>query len=89
MPAQNGQGGCRAEGERGNRRDTAYIDPQGQREAISRLCIARWGRAQVLITSEFWAEEAARWSKVWELVLDTLQLDTPIQDPTRGPAPPA
>jgi hypothetical protein len=35
----------------------------------------------------FWAEAAARWSKVWDLVLETLQLDTPIRDPTFGPEP--
>ncbi len=69
--------------------EMGFVDPQCQREAISRLCIARWGRVQALITSEFWADEAAKWSKVWELVLDTLQLDTPVEDPTRGPKPQA
>lgn len=30
-------------------REMRFLDPQGQREACSRLCIARWGRIQALI----------------------------------------
>lgn len=56
----------------------------GPREARSRLCLARSGTIQPLITMEFWPEDADRATSVWDDVLDSLELGMQIEDPTRG-----
>jgi hypothetical protein len=66
-------------------REMRFIDPNGNREARSRLCLAREGRIQALITFEFWADDEEPSNKVWETVLETLQLGESISDPTGGP----
>lgn len=70
-------------------REMRFVDPRERRDACSRLCIARWGGIQALLTVEFWAADAARCGAVWDLVLETLVLDDRIRDPTRGPMPEA
>ena len=66
-------------------RELLFVDPRVGLDARSRLALARRGGVQALITMEFWETDAARVEPVWDLVLDTLELDRHIEDPTRGP----
>ena len=66
-------------------REMRFVDPVEQREAYSRVCIARQGPIQALITFEFWESDAERGNAVWDTVLESLELDEHIADPTRGP----
>jgi hypothetical protein len=59
-------------------------DPEEHREAVSRLCLARDVSVYTLITSEFWVDESAEFSPVWDHVLETLRLGELILDPTVG-----
>jgi len=61
-----------------------FTDPHEQREAVSRLCLARNVGVYALITIEFWVDEAAEFSPVWDHVLETLRLGELILDPTVG-----
>ena len=78
------------EGERGDLelawRESGFIDPVEDREAKTRMCIARRSNIQCLITFDFWVADRPRCAQVWETVLDTLRLAEYIDDPTRGPA---
>ncbi len=65
--------------------EMGFVDPKEHREAISRLCIARKGVVQALITFEYWVSDAARCVPVWDTVLETLRLNDYIADPTQGP----
>ena len=66
-------------------RELRFVDPIENREAFSHLAIARKGVIQALITFEFWQSDAARCRPVWNTVLETIQLNDYIIDPTRGP----
>ena len=61
-----------------------FTDPHENRDAISRLCLARDVGVYALITSEFWVDEAAEFSPIWDHVLDTLRLGELILDPSVG-----
>lgn len=60
------------------------IDPGEHREGRSRMCLARGIAVQCLITFDFWPEDEARLSPVWDGVLGSLRLGVPVEDPTRG-----
>lgn len=62
-------------------RQGRYIDAAENRPALTRLCLSRRRRVQSLLTMDFWEEHAKRFSRVWNLVLDSLQLDEPIANP--------
>jgi hypothetical protein len=66
-------------------REVRFVDPVEHREARSRMCIARKGVIQALITFEFWEADAARCMPAWDTVLKTLRLNDYIPDPTKGP----
>jgi hypothetical protein len=66
-------------------RESYFDDPKEHRAARSRLCIARRGVIQALITFEFWEDEADRRIPVWDNVLSSLRLNDFIPDPTKGP----
>jgi len=66
-------------------REVCFVDPAGKRDARSRFCLARGNQIQAMITFEFWADQAKECSRVWDTVLETLQLGDTISDPTRGP----
>lgn len=66
-------------------REMQFVDPVEQREAFSRLCIARKGVIQALVTFEYWASDGSRGRSVWNTVLDTIELNDYISDPTQGP----
>ncbi|MEW6751508.1 MAG: hypothetical protein AB1505_11105 [Candidatus Latescibacterota bacterium] len=63
-----------------------FLDPTLGRQAKTRLCIARRGALQALLTLDFWAVDLARVEGVWDTALETLVLGRYIDDPTRGPA---
>lgn len=60
------------------------VDPGENRESRSRTCLARGRNLQCLLTFDFWPEDAARLSPVWDAVLDSLKLGVEVEDPTRG-----
>ncbi len=62
-----------------------FIDPGEKRPALTRIGLARRQTVQALLTMEMWEVDLQRFSGVWDLVLETLELDEPIADPTRGP----
>ena len=76
------------EGRRGNF-DIAWtelrvVDARERREARCRLCLARGGGVQCLISFDFWPEDEARLDTVWMNVLESLRLNAAVEDPTRG-----
>lgn len=60
------------------------VDPSEHRECRSRICLARSGQHQCLITFDFWPEDAERLSPVWDGVLHSLRLGARVEDPARG-----
>lgn len=65
-------------------RELRFTDPVDKREARSRICIGLGKMVQVLITMEFWPEDAGRAIPVWDEALRTLTLEHYISDPTTG-----
>ncbi|MEN3334724.1 MAG: hypothetical protein V7641_4089 [Blastocatellia bacterium] len=64
--------------------DYHFIDPVEQRQAYTRLCIARGSSIQALITLDYWPEDAAKLAAVWAEVIRSLQLGRYVKDPTLG-----
>jgi hypothetical protein len=62
-----------------------FLDPVEHREAYTRIAVARAFHVQVLITFDFWVDEAEKRIPVWSEVLGSLQLGRVIDDPTKGP----
>jgi hypothetical protein len=68
--------------------DTSFIDKTEQRPARSRTLIARANDVQILITFDFWEDDATRVLPVWNGVLRSLRLGEYVDDPLRGPRRP-
>ncbi|HEV2844313.1 MAG TPA: hypothetical protein VG477_05665, partial [Thermoanaerobaculia bacterium] len=62
-----------------------YTDSKEDREAVTRLCLARRNYVQALLTMDCWASELERFTQVWDHVLDSLELDESFTDPWVGP----
>lgn len=62
---------------------TRYIDPGENREACGRTLIARKWNIQPIITYAYWADQAPRVAKAWDILLKTLVLGDYIEDPTQ------
>ena len=62
-----------------------FIDPVEEREAYSRIAVARGFDVQLLITFDFWKDDAARCTPVWDEVIHSLQLGREIENPLKGP----
>lgn len=60
------------------------VDPGEHREGRSRMCLARGNYLQCLITFDFWPEDEARLSPVWDGVLSSLRLGVRVEDPSSG-----
>ena len=60
-----------------------YIDPKENREACSRTLIARQWNIQPIITYAYWADEATKATRAWDVMLKTLVLGDYIEDPTQ------
>ena len=65
-------------------REFGFVDSAANREARSRICIARRSNLQCLITFDFWATDLPSCDPVWDTVLATLELGEYIADPQRG-----
>ncbi len=63
-----------------------FIDSRTNGEACARLCIARKGEIQALITFDFWSSDLASCDPQWNMFLATLQLGQWVADPLRGPS---
>lgn len=61
-----------------------FIDTVEPREAYTRITVARGFDIHILITMDYWVDDAARFRPVWEEVIRSLQLGRIINDPTRG-----
>lgn len=66
--------------------EVRFRDPNANREAFSRTCLARKSTVQVLITLDYWVDDAPRLIPVWDEVLSSLRLAQTIGDPTLGDA---
>jgi hypothetical protein len=62
-----------------------YLDERENREARTRLCLARRGDIQALLTFAFWPADGARCNSLWGAFLASLQLGEWVADPLRGP----
>lgn len=65
-----------------------YIDPDENREACCRWCIARAGNILPLLSIDFLRDDTDRFAPVWNEILRTLRLGEFIRDPTLGPERP-
>lgn len=61
-----------------------FLDPVENREAYSRLLVAIGNDVQVLLTCEYWPEDAQRARTAWDEALNTLELGLIIPDPKTG-----
>ncbi len=64
--------------------ECSFIDPNEQREARGRTCIAHAGRIMGLVTLDFWPEDQARLEPVWNEALRSLRLGQYVKDPRTG-----
>lgn len=62
-----------------------FFDPNQDRWAKSRMCLARGNGIQTFITMDYWPEDAATVRRVWDDVLRSLKLGEYISSPFRGP----
>lgn len=65
-----------------------FVDRETGRDACARLCLARKGEIQALLTFDFWASDLARGDVQWDAFLASLELGQWVADPRRGPSPP-
>jgi hypothetical protein len=63
-----------------------FVDARVDREACSRLCLARKTEIQALLTFDFWSSDLAVCDPLWTMFLATLQLEQWVADPLRGPS---
>jgi hypothetical protein len=61
-----------------------FVDTKEQREAFSRIALARGSNLQALITFDYWVEDAQRLEPVWDEVMRSVELGRDIDDPTAG-----
>jgi hypothetical protein len=61
-----------------------FVDPRRNREAYTRICLARACRAQALAVFDFWPEDEMKVYPVWETFLSSLALGEYIDDPATG-----
>jgi hypothetical protein len=64
--------------------EKAFIDPQEQKPARSRIAIVRGTNSHALITLDFWAADAERVIPVWDEVICSIDMGLKVQDPTLG-----
>jgi hypothetical protein len=65
--------------------EMSFVDSAQQRDARSRVAMARRSNIQCLLTFDFWAADLEACSAAWEIVLETLELGEFVRDPSRGP----
>lgn len=57
------------------------LDPGENREACSRVCLARGQNVQPFITMDYWPEHAEKFVPVWDEVIRSLTLGDYIENP--------
>jgi hypothetical protein len=62
-----------------------HLDQESQRQACTRIAVARGAGVYCLITFDFWQEDATKFEAVWKEVLRSLTLGVFVKDPTVGP----
>ncbi len=67
-------------------REYSYQDPDEQREAYRRVCLARSDEIQALLTFEFFPEEAEKSDAAWREILGSLELGKYASDAAIGDA---
>jgi hypothetical protein len=55
-------------------RELRYFEPEQKREAFSRMAIAHGSEVYCLLTFDFWADQATRFTPVWDDALRSLTL---------------
>ncbi len=65
--------------------ETSFIDPEENRAARTRACLARGADVHTLITMDFWVDQAERGVRAWDELVRTLRLGQYIKDPLQGP----
>ncbi len=65
-------------------REDRFLDPGENRDAFTRIAMARGFDVQLLITCDFWPEDAAKVKPIWDEVLRSIQLGRKIADPLKG-----
>ena len=64
--------------------EVGLLDPDERREARTRVCLARRGTIQALITMDFWETDLEKFAPVWDEVLRSLRVGVAYGDPRRG-----
>jgi hypothetical protein len=62
-----------------------WIDKAENREAFSRIAMARGPGMHLFITFDYWVDQADQFEPVWDQVIESLQMGRYIADPTKGP----
>jgi hypothetical protein len=65
--------------------ESRYTEKNEQREAFTRLAVARGSGVYCLITFSFWADDLTKCDPVWDEALRSLTLGVYAVDPTVGP----
>jgi hypothetical protein len=61
-----------------------FLDEPENREAYTRIAMARGFNVAALITFDFWVDDVAKFAPVWDEVLRSLHLGRYVADPTKG-----
>jgi hypothetical protein len=61
-----------------------FLDPKEKREAFTRILVGRAFGVHVLVTCDFWVDDAKKLKPVWDEILRSLQLGRYIADPLQG-----
>ena len=65
-------------------REDRFLDPGENREAYTRIALARGFGAALLITCDCWPEDRTRISPHWNELLRSIQMGRVIADPLKG-----
>jgi hypothetical protein len=61
-----------------------FLDAEQQRQAYSRIAVARGFDVCVLMTFDLWVDDSPKFQATWDEILRSLQLGRVIEDPTKG-----
>jgi hypothetical protein len=61
-----------------------FFDKPEQREAFSRIAIARGFDVHALFTLDYWVDDSPQIRPIWNKIIQSIQLGRYIEDPTKG-----
>jgi hypothetical protein len=64
--------------------ELCLVDPEKNRDFISRFCMAQSKGVQALIIFKFWASKVKRFDPIWDDIRRSLMLERYIKDPRMG-----